>query len=69
MRSLRRGTPGRTCPVCTRQLAAVSPQLAVLEKEVGALLLDKVASGLFSEEYDVAQARCAATCLRPSCTR
>jgi hypothetical protein len=55
MRSLRRGTPGRTCPVCTRQLAAVSPQLAVLEKEVGALLLDKVASGLFSEEYDVAQ--------------
>lgn len=39
MRSLRRGTPGRTCPVCTRQPAAVSQQLAVLEKEVGALLL------------------------------
>ena len=44
MRSLRRGTLGKTCPVCTRQLAAVSPQLAVLEKEVGALLLDRVAA-------------------------
>jgi hypothetical protein len=44
MRSLRRGTPGRTCPVCTRQPAAVSPQLAVLEKEIGALQLEKAAA-------------------------
>jgi hypothetical protein len=44
MRSLRRRTQGGTCPVCTRQLAAVSRQLAVLEKEVGALLLDKAAA-------------------------
>ena len=44
MRSLRRGTPGTTCSVCTRQPAAVCQQRAVLEKEIGALQLEKAAA-------------------------